>query len=45
MLSVVPVLALGCVFFWIGSRYLPEDQARVRGEGGLEAEGLAQFHH
>ena len=34
MLSVVPVLALGCVFFLIGSRYLPADQEKVRSAGG-----------
>jgi MFS family permease len=30
MLSVVPVLALGCLFFIIGSGYLPADQEKVR---------------
>jgi MFS family permease len=45
MLSVVPVLALGCVFFWIGSWYLPGDQDKVRGTSNVEAEDLAQFHH
>jgi MFS family permease len=30
MLSVVPVLALGCLFFLIGSRHLHEDQERAR---------------
>jgi MFS family permease len=42
MLSVAPVLALGCVFFAIGSRYLPEDQERVRSgatAGGGDAHG------
>jgi MFS family permease len=45
MLSVVPVLALGCVFFWIGSRHLPQDQDRVRGAAVVDAEDLAPFHH
>ena len=30
MLSVVPVLALGAVFFYLGSRHLPDDQDRAR---------------
>jgi MFS family permease len=30
MLSVVPVLVLGCLFFLFGSRHLPEDQDRAR---------------
>ena len=33
MLSVAPVLALGCVFFLLGSRYLPADQEKVRLRG------------
>jgi len=45
MLSVVPVLALGCVFFLLGSRHLPADQEKVRGAGGVAPEELAQFHH
>jgi hypothetical protein len=45
MLSVVPVLALGVVFFMIGSRYLPRDQERVRAAGAVDADHLAQFHH
>ncbi len=36
MLSVVPVLALGCVFFLIGSRYLPADQEKVRAAGWID---------
>jgi MFS transporter, Spinster family, sphingosine-1-phosphate transporter len=44
MLSVVPVLALGCVLFFIGARYLPEDQERVRAEGA-GAGGPVFFHH
>ena len=45
MLSVVPVLALGCVFFLIGSHYLPKDQEKVRVSGSVDADHLAQFHH
>jgi MFS family permease len=37
MLSLVPMLALGALFFLLGARYLPEDQheARVHSEGVL----------
>jgi MFS family permease len=45
MLCVVPVLALGCVFFLIGSRYLPADQEKVRAAGASDADQIAQFHH
>lgn len=34
MLSVVPVMALGCVFFLLGSRSLPRDQEQAVAEGG-----------
>ena len=37
MLSVVPVLLLGCTFFWLGSRHLPADRERAR-RAGLGAE-------
>jgi MFS transporter, Spinster family, sphingosine-1-phosphate transporter len=30
MLSVIPMLAVGAVFFWIGSRHLADDQDRAR---------------
>jgi MFS family permease len=33
MLCVVPVLALGCLFFLLGSRHLPEDHDRARRAG------------
>jgi predicted MFS family arabinose efflux permease len=33
MLCVVPVLALGCLFFLLGSRHLPEDHDRARRSG------------
>ncbi len=45
MLSVVPVLALGCVFFLIGSRYLPADQERIRAAAGSGPDEAMSFHH
>jgi MFS family permease len=47
MLAVVPLLALGCVFFVLGSKHLPADQAKVRGSGGgaIDPDDLAKFHH
>ncbi|MFI5459679.1 MAG: spinster family MFS transporter [Isosphaerales bacterium] len=45
LLSVVPVLALGCVFFLIGARHLQQDQAKAGASGGVDADHLAQFHH
>lgn len=36
MLSVVPILVLGAVFFLLGSRHLAEDQDRARRLGGSE---------
>ncbi len=45
MLAVAPVLALGCVFFLIGSRFLPDDEERVRAAGGEQDEGVGHFHH
>ncbi len=46
MLSVAPVLLIGCVFFLLGSRHLPrdEDQARLASEGD-EIGQAAMFHH
>ncbi len=46
MLSVVPVLALGAIFFYLGSRYLPADQDRVRHAGSADqnADALAFAH-
>jgi predicted MFS family arabinose efflux permease len=44
MLSVVPVLALGCLFFLLGSRHLAEDMDRVKGAGENEA-GRAILMH
>jgi MFS transporter, Spinster family, sphingosine-1-phosphate transporter len=46
MLSVAPVLALGCIFFLLGSRHLPkdEDQARIASAGD-EIGHAAMFHH
>jgi MFS family permease len=45
MLAVAPVLLLGLVFFIVGSIFLPADQERVRGAGGVASDELAQFHH
>jgi MFS family permease len=45
MLCVVPVLMLACVFFFVGSRYLPADQERVRAAGGSPEGEEAVFHH
>jgi MFS transporter, Spinster family, sphingosine-1-phosphate transporter len=46
MLAVAPVLVLGCIFFLLGSRHLPndEDQARIA-SGGDEVGHAAMFHH
>jgi MFS family permease len=44
MLSVVPVLALGALFFLLGSRHLPRDQERARQAGGGSGDG-ATFAH
>ena len=46
MLSVAPVLALGCLFFLLGSRHLPADEDRARAaSGGDEIGHAAIFHH
>jgi MFS family permease len=45
LLSVVPVLALGCVLFLLGARHLEKDQAKAGTLPGLEKGHLAQFHH
>jgi MFS family permease len=47
MLSVAPVLALGVVFFLIGSRYLPRDEDRAVAEGGKPDPAASDpyFHH
>jgi hypothetical protein len=39
MLSVVPVLVLGCLLFLLGARHLPEDQDRARRAGGAPEGG------
>ncbi len=39
MLSVVPMLALGSLFYWRGSRHLAADQDRARSSGGEGASG------
>ncbi|MCA1685785.1 MAG: MFS transporter [Planctomycetia bacterium] len=44
MLSVIPVLALGALFFLLGSRHLPDDQDRVRLAGGGDTEAPPVAH-
>ena len=39
MLSVVPVLVLGCLFYFLGSRHLAADQDRARSAGRGRAGG------
>jgi hypothetical protein len=39
MLSVVPMMVLGCIFFLLGARHLPEDTERAR----LERRGDEPF--
>jgi MFS transporter, Spinster family, sphingosine-1-phosphate transporter len=43
MLAVAPVLALGAVFFLLGSRHLPADQDRAHAAGGPD-NGALTFH-
>ena len=47
MLSVLPVMLLGIVFFLIGSHYLPRDEDRAVAEGGKPDDGSSDtyFHH
>jgi MFS transporter, Spinster family, sphingosine-1-phosphate transporter len=45
MLSVAPILLLGFIFFAVGAIFLPGDQERIRGAGGVAAEDIATFHH
>jgi hypothetical protein len=44
MLSVVPVLALGCLFFLLGSRHLAADMERAE-SSGHKAAGASAFVH
>jgi predicted MFS family arabinose efflux permease len=44
MLSVVPVLVLGSVFFLLGSRHLPADQEKARQAGTDEADSSSFVH-
>jgi MFS family permease len=44
MLSVVPILALGCLFFLQGSRHLAEDMERVESIGHKETGASALVH-
>ena len=48
LLSVVPVLVLGCVFFVIGSHYLPRDQEKAsagKDASGIDTEGFVGLGH
>jgi MFS family permease len=47
LLAVVPVLALACVLFLMGSRHLPRDQEIVRGVVGevVDPDKFTGFHH
>jgi MFS transporter, Spinster family, sphingosine-1-phosphate transporter len=45
MLAVVPMLVLGCLFFLLGARYLPEDQERARLQRGSEDPPEEVFGH
>ena len=44
MLAVVPMLLLGCVFFLLGSRHLPEDQERASLAGGGDPLDTPIYH-
>lgn len=44
MLAVAPVLALGAMFFLVGSRFLPRDEDKVRTVGGVGEVGGAPIH-
>jgi MFS family permease len=46
MLTVAPVLVLGCLFFLIGSRYLHDDEERARkaSGGGVRASNLDELN-
>ena len=44
MLSVVPMLVLGSLFYLRGSRYLPEDQERARNAGGHDPLDGPTYH-
>ena len=44
MLSVAPVLVLGCIFFLLGARHLPSDQEKVRTGGEKDAVRDPYFH-
>jgi MFS family permease len=45
MLSVAPILLMGFAFFGLASIFLPADQEKIKGAGGVAAEEIAQFHH
>ncbi len=45
MLAVIPMLVLGCVFFLLGSRHLPDDQEQARLQSGDGPPGEFFGHH
>jgi MFS family permease len=45
MLAVAPVLALGAVFFLIGSKFLPADEEHVRIAGGGDDQPIGLHFH
>jgi MFS family permease len=45
MLSLVPVLSAGALFFLLGSRFLPNDQQAATGASGGEDDAVVHFHH
>ena len=44
MLAVVPMLLLGCFFFLLGSRHLPQDQEQARLESGHDSLAERVYH-
>ncbi len=44
MLAVVPMLLLGCFFFLLGSRHLPQDQEQARLESGHDPLAERVYH-
>jgi hypothetical protein len=44
MLCVVPILALGCVFFLLGSRHLADDMDRIKATGDEDGAVVVMGH-
>jgi MFS family permease len=44
MLVIIPILLLGSLCFFLGSRTLPRDQDRARASGGDDPEGAVPLH-